>query len=259
MTNCPLCAGEREVQFRAMVLERFPASYWYCSACGLLQTEKPYWLDEAYGSAIVTVDTGLVQRNLHLSRVLSSLLYFHFKRDGRYLDIAGGYGLLTRLMRDIGFDYYWSDPYCENLFARGFTEKDGEIPYTAITAFEVLEHVHDPLTFLEQSLSKYGTRTVIFSTELYEGVPPRPEDWWYYALKTGQHISFYRLGTLKFLANSFGLHLQSHGGIHMMTDMPCFPGIFRVVTGRLSGTLSGYVRRRMRSRTFSDFENLIRS
>ena len=97
----------------------------------------------------------------------------------------------------------------------GFSEKDGEVPYTAITAFEVLEHVHAPLTFLEQSLSKYGTRTVIFSTELYEGVPPRPEDWWYYALKTGQHISFYRLGTLKFLANSLGLHLQSHGGIHI--------------------------------------------
>lgn len=259
MTVCPLCTGERNVRFRSIVLDRYPVAYWYCPACGLLQTEKPYWLGEAYGSAIATVDTGLVQRNLSLSRILSCLLYFHFQKNGRYLDIAGGYGLLTRLMRDIGFDYFWSDMYCENLFARGFTEKDGGSRYTAITAFEVLEHIHDPLAFLEQSLSKYGTRSIIFSTELYEGVPPRPEDWWYYAFRTGQHVSFYRLGTLKSLAGRYGLHLQSNGTIHMMTDKPCFPGFFEIATGRFSGFLSGYVRRRMRSKTFSDFEYLIGS
>ncbi len=40
-----------------------------------------------------------------------------------FLDYAGGYGVFTRLMRDIGFDFYWHDPYTQNLFANGF-EKD---------------------------------------------------------------------------------------------------------------------------------------
>ena len=259
MTGCPICEGERKEHFRAEILGKYPVSYLYCSACGLMQTEEPYWLDEAYGSAIAAPDTRLIQRNLYLSRALACILYFLFDRNGKYLDIAGGYGLLTRLMRDIGFDYYWTDRYCENLFARGFEVSEGGGPFTAVTAFEVLEHVHDPLSFLRQCLSGYGTRSIIFTTELFEGIPPLPGDWYYYAFGTGQHISFYQSGTLSFLAKKLGLSLQSNRSIHMMTERPCNPGVFKVMTGRLSGVVIAYVRRNMRSRTFSDFERLIQS
>ena len=37
------------------------------------------------------------------------------------LDIGGGTGLLTRLLRDVGFEAQWSDEYCDNIFAQGFT------------------------------------------------------------------------------------------------------------------------------------------
>jgi hypothetical protein len=40
------------------------------------------------------------------------------KKNGTFVDIGGGYGLLTRLMRDRGFDFYWKDPHCENIFAK---------------------------------------------------------------------------------------------------------------------------------------------
>jgi len=80
----------------------------------------PYWLDEAYGDAISVLDTGLIQRNLHIAERLAPLLYFLFDHKAPYLDVAGGYGMLVRLMRDIGFDFYWSDKYCRNLFAECF-------------------------------------------------------------------------------------------------------------------------------------------
>jgi len=119
--------------------------------------------------------------------------------DGnRYLDFAGGYGVLTRLMRDRGFDFYWQDPYCKNVFARGFEWENikGETSSGGVTAFEVLEHVPDPLGFVRSALEQARTSNLIFSTLLYEGEPPAPEKWWYYALETGQHISFFRRDTL---------------------------------------------------------------
>ncbi|MDM9385348.1 hypothetical protein QUB80_32355 [Chlorogloeopsis sp. ULAP01] len=39
-------------------------TYYFCEESGLLKTEKPYWLDEAYQEAIADTDTGLVRRNI---------------------------------------------------------------------------------------------------------------------------------------------------------------------------------------------------
>ena len=43
-----------------------------------------------------------------------------FKSNGSIVDYGGGYGLLVRLMRNSGFDFYRYDPYCANFFAKGF-------------------------------------------------------------------------------------------------------------------------------------------
>ena len=102
--KCKICDTECRQQFFRTILNKYQIAYFYCGACGFLQTEEPYWLEEAYESAIANADTGLVQRNIYLSRMLSTLLFFEFDRQGKYLDFAGGYGMLTRLMRDAGFD-----------------------------------------------------------------------------------------------------------------------------------------------------------
>jgi hypothetical protein len=254
--KCSVCENPRELCFSAEVLKKYRANYFHCRNCGLLQAESPSWLDEAYSAPIARSDTGLVQRNLDLARALACLLYACFGRNGKYLDIAGGYGLLTRLMRDCGFDYYWHDKYCENLFARGFEVTSAAPPFSAVTAFEVLEHLQDPLEFLRDSVRESGTRTIIFSTVLYEGNPPAPEEWWYYAFDTGQHISFYQGRTLAMLAGRMGLRLHSKGSFHMLTDRRINPGIFGLLVGRLSHILVRYVRSRMNSRIFSDHEKL---
>ena len=170
---------------------KYECGYYYCGVCRFLQTEEPYWLDEAYSSAIAAADTGLVERNVAISKRLSTILFFLFERREGILHVAGGYGMLTRLMRDIGFDFYWSDKYCENLLVRGFEDWAGASPYTAVTAFEVLEHVPDPLRFVTESTGRSSTRTMVFSSTLFEGAPPRPGTWWYYAFETGQHVSFF--------------------------------------------------------------------
>ncbi len=247
---CPICGTARAAAFRATLLGRHLVSYHLCNGCGLLQTEKPYWLAEAYAEAVADTDTGVLVRNLEVGRSLRVLYSWFLRSRGPYLDIAGGYGLLTRHLRDQGFDCYWSDPYASNLVARGFDWRGGE-PCTAVSAVEVLEHVEDPVSFIRSALGEARCSTIVFTTVLFEGEPP-PDDWWYYAPASGQHISFYQRRTLQHIADLLGLRLYSRGSLHMLTDRRGPKWLFALATSRLVPLLATLTARRFPSLTEPD-------
>lgn len=74
-----------------------------------------------------------------------------FNKDAKFLDYAECYGVFVRLMRDIGFDFYWQDKYTQNLFARGF-EYNGNDAIESITTLRVLEHFANPIEEVEKML-----------------------------------------------------------------------------------------------------------
>ena len=119
MVTCNICQNRSHKVFRHEVRGKYAVEYFLCDNCGFLQTESPFWIKEAYEDPINLSDTGYVTRNVYLSRRALIILYFLFDRQARFLDYAGGYGILTRLMRDYGLDFLWSDEYTPNLFARG--------------------------------------------------------------------------------------------------------------------------------------------
>ena len=43
-----------------------------------------------------------------------------FEANARFIDFGGGYGVFTRVMGNIGYDFYWRDAHRENLFAKRF-------------------------------------------------------------------------------------------------------------------------------------------
>jgi hypothetical protein len=250
---CPICDGNLVEIFQAVVLNRHSAVYDHCGACGFLRARSPYWLDEAYADSIAITDTGLLMRNQLIARQLSAVCRV-LGADGPYLDFAGGYGVLVRLMRDAGLDFWWSDKFSRNLLAPGFEYRAEIGPCRAVTAFEVLEHVEDPRAFIGEALASGGSDTLIFSTQLYAGAPPAPADWWYYAFETGQHIGFYRRDTLERLASVCGLNFHTCRGMHFFSRQPLPVRRINLALGALNPLLAFVARRLRTTKTIADHD-----
>jgi hypothetical protein len=219
--TCHICKAATSYIFTAKVRSKHDVKYYQCPNCGYVQVETPYWLDEAYASPINLTDTGIIFRNLMQREQISLMLYSLFPGDSQFLDYSGGYGIFTRLMRDVGFDYYWNDPYTQNLVARGFEAVDGQ-KYAAATAFEVFEHLTDPHMELQKILE--WSDTVIFSTSLVSVPAPASADWWYYGLEHGQHVSLYTAKALELLGKQYGLELYTTGSdLHVLTKSQLLP------------------------------------
>lgn len=251
MHHCPICQIPTHFAFKAKVLRTHEAQYYQCPQCELLQANQPHWLAQAYENPIIEADTGILQRNIAIAKRLTSICFFLLNRNGFYVDIAGGYGLFVRLMRDYGFNFYWSDPYCENVFAKGFAAEGLRKPIECLTAFEVLEHVENPVAFLQAAMKQFECHTIIFSTELYDGVVPDPS-WWYYAFDGGQHISFYTHQTLTQLAQRLGLHYISSHGLHCFSRQLFNKTLFSLLTSRWSVLSTFWVKKQMSSLTQQD-------
>ncbi len=213
-----VCRETSAFLFKTTVLGQYPVAYFRCPHCGLLQTEKPYWLDEAYAAAISALDVGMVGRNMDLARKATQVIRQGFDPRGKFLDYAGGYGLFVRMMRDKGFDFYRQDRYCANIFAQHLDVADaGHQPFfELVTAFEVLEHLVDPIAEIEKILG--CADSVLFSTLLVPKGIQRAEDWWYFVPETGQHIVFFSVPALEMLASRTGCQLFSnHSDLHLLT------------------------------------------
>ncbi|MCW4461897.1 class I SAM-dependent methyltransferase [Sphingomonas sp. BT-65] len=222
-------------------------AYFRCPACGYLQTEKPYWLDEAYAVPINLSDTGIMARNLYNRSVVATVVTLLGKPRGKVIDFAGGYGVLVRLLRDFGIDAYWMDGYCENKLAAGFEHSAG-VSYDLLTAFEVFEHLIDPRSELERMLAL--SPNVLISTEF---APTNiPDDWWYFGREHGQHIGFFTIDSLQRLAGQSGKHVLSNGrNYHLITDSKVSPAAFKAAL-RWSSLIAPVLKRRYTTRVHSD-------
>ncbi len=118
--NCKICGGKVTEAFSALMLQKYNTVYLQCTNCNFIQTEEPYWLDEAYASAITATDVGLIYRNILFSDIVAPILDLFSDTRDAYLDYGGGYGIFVRIMRDKGFNFYLHDLYAENIYAKHF-------------------------------------------------------------------------------------------------------------------------------------------
>lgn len=201
-TQCRLCKSPTEFVFQKTILESFPASYYRCLTCGSLQTEQPWWLPLAYGHDAERFDTGKATRSLRNFFSLPSLLeILGISHDTPLVDWGGGGGLVSRLMRDIGYECYCYDRHLSSEYMTGFqwsAAKHGSRP--AITLFEVAEHFENPWEEWKQ-LFQLQPPLIFGSTEIFAN---QPADWPYLSPENGQHVFFYSAKALGWLAKQFG-------------------------------------------------------
>ena len=213
--QCKICWSTTKKSITWKILWKYDISYFHCWLCNFLQTEEPYWLEESYSSSMNMEDTGLIARNIYFSKVVSILLVTFFDWSSKYLDYAWWYGIFTRLMRDFWFNFYRDDVYTKNLVARWF-EHIPNHKYQAITAFEVFEHLVNPIQDIEKMLSYADT--IFFSTELLPRRVPWIHDRRYYGLSHWQHIAFYNEQTFDYIAKKYHYNFYTYWiNFHILT------------------------------------------
>lgn len=230
-SHCRLCGGKIEHKFFDILLQKYKVDFFECQECHSLQTESPYWLDEAYTFNLSILDTGAVQRNLQ--NFAYCLLFSKIFNIRRGLDYGSSDGLLCRFLRDHGVDFYAYDKYSKPIYAQGFTTPPGSPDL--VTAFEVLEHFSNPAVDFED-LIRFEAKYILFSTEIYTG---QRNDWWYLAKETGQHVFFYSPNALERLAKRARKKAIKIGANFLFYD-PSVPRIDEMLI-QAQSILSGWV------------------
>lgn len=262
---CKICTSHMTLFGEGTVLGRHAVEYFRCDYCGFIQPEAPYWLDEAYREAITASDVGLVSRNSVFASVTQAVILSSFRSGGKFLDYGGGYGLFVRMLRDMGFDFYRLDKFCANLFAQGFDADAVQIPddltppqFELTTAFEVFEHLVDPISEIESMLQ--FSQNILFSTLLVPMAPPRLDDWWYYGLEHGQHVALYTRKSLAILAERFQLNFYTNTrSLHLLTPKNVSPLVFNMATRysvAIALNLPTMLIRRRHSLTMRDYQRV---
>jgi len=253
---CPIDGFSMEALFKHKILGKYIVDYFICAKCGVIQTQTPFWHEEAYSSPISALDTWGAARNVWNARRLSRVLNLLFNHDDSFVDVACGYGLFVRLMRDKGFDFHGHDDFCPNLFSRCLPALRNPRP-AAITCFEVLEHVVDPVRFVSDVMDKHSADTMIASTTLFERVIP-DFSWPYYSFESGQHVTLYQEKSLRALAARLGLsytrldidlHLFSRRSFNAFFIKALQLPRVRAIVGLVGG-----IKNSQRSLTVSDYE-----
>jgi SAM-dependent methyltransferase len=214
MSECRLCKGQTNHVWRRPVLRKYDVDYFECGRCGSLQTEAPYWLDEAYGSGGTGADTGACQRSIDTALTMSKVLeLLDFPRAGKCLDYGAGTGLYARMMRDRGWDYFSHDRYMLPFYMDEFVSDIRDGPWDLISSFEVFEHLPNPAESLSEILQS-ARHYVFFSTELWQR---QGFNWHYLAPTSGHHVFFYTDAALHMTARTFGLEYHNFGFIKCFT------------------------------------------
>jgi hypothetical protein len=212
---CRLCAGDTAFCFKKKLLKKHNVSYLLCEQCGSLQTEYPYWLEEAYTPENERFDTGAAYRSLQNAAFLFSLYHaLAFDRPLSVLDYGCGTGLLVRQLRDAGVEAFGYDAFTVPRYAVGF-RKDEITKNTLVNLCEVAEHFVEPATEFRKIFTNRPPAVVI-QTEIMQ----QPDyNWNYLSSEMGQHVFFYSKRAIKLVADLYNYSVYQLANYFLFLDL----------------------------------------
>ena len=237
---CPVCHGHCELvdvlDFHKMCgdpglhfrgLSGQPIYYALCESCGfcfaptIAQWGHQEFEDRIYNQDYIQVDPEYVEIRPQGFRTRLLQLFGGYSDQFSHLDYGGGNGRLSELLRESGWNSRSYDPFVNKDVDRQQLGK-----FDLITAFEVFEHVPDPLALMESLHGLLAPSGVLhFSTQLSDGHIQLGQrlNWWYAAPRNG-HISLFSNNSLQFLAQKHHFTLASDwASLHAMyTSKPAW-------------------------------------
>lgn len=232
-TSCRLCNAPTAQVFEKTLLGKHSVRYYQCSDCGCLQTETPYWLDEAYVPENEQYDTGQVQRSLQNAAFVRTLLKVCEVPASRVVDFGCGSGLAVRLLRDLGFDAWGFDRFSAPRLALGFQTE--QLAGTDVfNLCEVAEHLDQPRKLMDELLA-VRPALVVVQTGLLEAIDP---DWPYLAPDHGQHIFFWTMKGWQMLAAHHGMVAFRLAGFTVLASSEMAGRLFDMPQGTFKPALA---------------------
>ncbi len=215
---CPACGGCR---FRRIFTKR-SREFWRCGACRLERQYPLPSLDEIaayyenhYASGRLKpmlAETGMI--SLRMRRRFAEVAE-DLNSSGRWLDVGCSDGAFIREARSNGVDargIELASPAVVRAQEQGLPVEQGRIedhapgaPYEAITAFDVLEHVPNPLEFLThcRRLLADGGHLAISVPNLASWTRRVMRKRWYFYIPDG-HLHYFDASTLRRLLTAAG-------------------------------------------------------
>ena len=201
--HCPVCSSENKIYGTGTVLNKYTISYFRCPNCGFINTEEPYWLDEAYNKEVPDNQEGRAKRNIPIA---TSLIKQKLNPNGRYLDYGcAKNAFFVKAMRDKGFNCIGYDKY-EKVIDEYYGKLSGQ--FEMITSWEVFEHIPNPKEVINELLSY--TDTIVIGTQRIKLDDPPKLTWPYFSRLSGRHISFYTIESFCIISKEFNLKIQTN-------------------------------------------------
>jgi SAM-dependent methyltransferase len=207
--------------------------YLLCSGCGFcFAPDICAWPIEEferriYNDRYIEVDPDYVEARPRNTLAIMQAIFRSPGPSVRHLDYGGGNGLLSRLLREAGWNSVSYDPVAD----RNNINPAQLGRFELISAFEVFEHVPDVQALmrnLRALLVEDGL--VIFSTLPSDGNihPGRALTWWYASPRNG-HISIFSHASLDILGQQNGFRRGSlNSGLHLFfKTIPSWAGHLR--------------------------------
>ena len=198
--NCRLCSGLLANKFSKKILDKYDVNFYECEECKSLQTEKPYWLEEAYADWLTKFDTGVYAR-VSKTFLVSFVICKLFKLKN-VLDYGGGDGLFCRIMRDYHFNCFSYDKFSKNIYSKEFLNQNFITP-DLLTSYEAAEHFSQPMDEFKKIFA-LKPKIFLMTTGIYQN---HDQNWDYLEADTGQHIFFYSKESLEFIAKRFNYNI----------------------------------------------------
>jgi len=193
-------------------LSGIPVYYYRCPNCDFLFTRAfDEWTpadftERIYNADYIKVDPGYREERAVKTSKLVRHMFGRHARTLTVLDYGGGNGRLAELLRETGFSAASYDPVVDSASRSPAAEQQ----YSLITAFEVFEHLPDPVVttrWLAERLAADGLLMIsTFTSD--KNLKGRRLDWYYASPRNG-HISLYSMKSLLTLFSSAGLQFSS--------------------------------------------------